>query len=69
MSYGEGRSEELISHVIAGQRDHVFLVSKVETDLPIGSDGETMVIQSAGMTFVSMEKHYTCSGPPNGSFE
>ena len=31
-SYGEGRSEELISHVIAGQRDHVFLVSKVETD-------------------------------------
>jgi diketogulonate reductase-like aldo/keto reductase len=31
-SYGEGRSEELISHVIAGQRDRVFLVSKVETD-------------------------------------
>jgi diketogulonate reductase-like aldo/keto reductase len=27
--YGEGRSEELISHVIAGQRQHVFLVSKV----------------------------------------
>src|SRR5215467_15190927 len=31
-SYGEGRSEELISHVIAGQRDRVFLVYKVETD-------------------------------------
>jgi len=31
-SYGEGRSEELISHVIAGQRDRVFLVSKVETN-------------------------------------
>jgi diketogulonate reductase-like aldo/keto reductase len=31
-SYGEGRSEDLISHVIAGQRDRVFLVSKVETD-------------------------------------
>ena len=28
--YGNGRSEELISHVIAGQRDRVFLVSKVE---------------------------------------
>jgi diketogulonate reductase-like aldo/keto reductase len=28
--YGDGRSEELISHVIAGQRDRVFLVSKVE---------------------------------------
>jgi diketogulonate reductase-like aldo/keto reductase len=27
--YGNGRSEELISHVIAGQRDRVFLVSKV----------------------------------------
>ncbi len=27
--YGEGRSEELIKHVIAGQRDRVFLVSKV----------------------------------------
>jgi diketogulonate reductase-like aldo/keto reductase len=29
-NYGDGRSEELINHVIAGQRDHVFLVSKVE---------------------------------------
>jgi diketogulonate reductase-like aldo/keto reductase len=27
--YGNGRSEELIGRVIAGQRDHVFLVSKV----------------------------------------
>ena len=31
-NYGEGRSEELINHAIAGQRDRVFLVSKVETD-------------------------------------
>jgi diketogulonate reductase-like aldo/keto reductase len=31
-NYGEGRSEKLISGVIAGQRDRVFLVSKVETD-------------------------------------
>ena len=31
-NYGEGRSEEVINHVIAGQRDRVFLVSKVETD-------------------------------------
>jgi diketogulonate reductase-like aldo/keto reductase len=30
--YGDGRSEELISHVIAGQRDRVFLVSKVMPD-------------------------------------
>ncbi len=27
--YGDGRSEKLINHVIAGQRDRVFLVSKV----------------------------------------
>ena len=31
-NYGEGRSEELISRVIAGQRKRIFLVSKVETD-------------------------------------
>ena len=31
-NYGNGRSEELISHVIAGQRDRVFLVSKVEAN-------------------------------------
>ena len=31
-NYGQGRSEELIGHAIAGQRDRVFLVSKVETN-------------------------------------
>jgi len=31
-AYSNGHSEELIGRVIAGQRDHVFLVSKV---LPI----------------------------------
>jgi diketogulonate reductase-like aldo/keto reductase len=31
-NYGNGRSEELLSHVIAGQRDRVFLVSKVEAN-------------------------------------
>jgi diketogulonate reductase-like aldo/keto reductase len=31
-NYGNGRSEKLIGHAIAGQRDRVFLVSKVETD-------------------------------------
>ena len=31
-NYGNGRSEELISHVIAGQRDRLFLVSKVEAN-------------------------------------
>src|SRR5580658_5189875 len=31
-NYGDGRSEELIGHALAGQRDRVFLVSKVETN-------------------------------------
>jgi len=29
-NYGNGRSEELIGHAIAGQRDRVFLVTKVD---------------------------------------
>ena len=31
-NYGNGRSEKLIGRAIAGQRDSVFLVSKVEAD-------------------------------------
>ena len=31
-NYGEGRSEELIKRVIAGQRDRAFVVSKVEAE-------------------------------------
>jgi len=36
-NYGDGRSEELIGHAIAGQRDRVFLVSKVETNHVAGN--------------------------------
>ena len=35
--YGNGRSEKLIGHVITGQRDRVFLVSKVEPDHVTGN--------------------------------
>jgi diketogulonate reductase-like aldo/keto reductase len=38
--YSNGHSEELISHVIAGQRDHVVLVSKVPPNHAMG-DGLT----------------------------
>jgi diketogulonate reductase-like aldo/keto reductase len=31
-NYGRGRSEEFLSRVLAGQRDRIFLVSKVEGD-------------------------------------
>jgi diketogulonate reductase-like aldo/keto reductase len=37
-NYGSGRSEQLIGRVIAGQRDRIFLVSKVEDD-EVSGDG------------------------------
>jgi len=36
-NYSNGRSEELVGHAIAGQRDRVFLVSKVETNHVTGN--------------------------------
>src|SRR5277367_867576 len=45
-NYGDGRSEELISHAIAGQRDRVFLVSKVETNHVTG-DGIARACESS----------------------
>jgi diketogulonate reductase-like aldo/keto reductase len=37
-NYGNGRSEEFISHAVAGQRERIFLVSKVEGD-EVSGDG------------------------------
>ena len=37
-NYGRGKSEEFLSHVIADQRDRIFLVSKVEGD-EVSGDG------------------------------
>jgi diketogulonate reductase-like aldo/keto reductase len=37
-NYGNGRSEEFLSHVIANQRDRIFLVSKVEGN-EVSGDG------------------------------
>jgi len=37
-NYGNGRSEEFLSHVIASQRDRIFLVSKVEGN-EVSGDG------------------------------
>jgi diketogulonate reductase-like aldo/keto reductase len=37
-NYGNGRSEQFIGHVIAGQRDSTFVVSKVEGD-QVSGDG------------------------------
>src|SRR6516165_2360125 len=35
--YGDGRSEKLIGHAIAGQRDRAFVVSKVEANQVTGN--------------------------------
>ena len=37
-NYGNGRSEQFIGHAIAGQRDRIFLVSKVESN-EVSGDG------------------------------
>jgi diketogulonate reductase-like aldo/keto reductase len=45
-NYGNGRSEKLISHVLAGERDRVFLVSKVEGD-EVSGDGIARACQAS----------------------
>ena len=52
-NYGDGRSEKFIGRVIAGQRDRVFLVSKVQEDeivksSPATGAGEQMVLTPRG---------------------
>ena len=37
-NYGSGRSEQFLNHVIAGQRDRIYLVSKVEAN-EVSGDG------------------------------
>jgi diketogulonate reductase-like aldo/keto reductase len=37
-NYGNGRSEQLLSHVLTGERERIFLVSKVEAD-EVSGDG------------------------------
>jgi diketogulonate reductase-like aldo/keto reductase len=37
-NYGHGRSEQFLAHVLAGQRDKIYLVSKVEGD-EVSGDG------------------------------
>jgi len=53
-NYGEGRSEKFVGRVIAGQRDRVFIVSKVQEDeivrtwpAAVGA-GEQMILPAKG---------------------
>jgi diketogulonate reductase-like aldo/keto reductase len=45
-NYGNGRSEKLIGRAIAGQRDRVFLVSKVEAN-EVSGDGMARACQAS----------------------
>ena len=68
-NYGNGRSEKLIGRAIAGQRDHVFLVSKVEADEASG-DGMARACQASlsrlGTNFLDL---YLLHWPvPNSQF-
>jgi diketogulonate reductase-like aldo/keto reductase len=45
-NYGDGRSEQLISHVLAGQRERIFLVSKVEAN-QVSGDGIARACQAS----------------------
>jgi diketogulonate reductase-like aldo/keto reductase len=44
-NYGDGSTEQLIGHVMAGQRDRIFLVSKVEADT-VFSDGADGIVRA-----------------------
>ena len=45
-NYGHGRSEEFLSHALTGQRDRIYLVSKVEAD-EVGGDGIARACQAS----------------------
>ncbi len=45
-NYGNGRSEQFLSHVIANQRDRIFLVSKVEAN-EVSGDGIARACQAS----------------------
>ena len=47
-NYGDGRSERFIGRVIAGHRDRVFLVSKVQEDEIVTRAGEETVLAPKG---------------------
>ena len=68
-NYGEGRSEELIRRVIAGQRDRAFVVSKVEADEVIG-DGMARACQTslARLGIDHLDLYLLHSPTPNGEF-
>ena len=60
--YGSGNAERLISHVIAGQRNRVFLVSKVSVPAPrpVSVPGQYQCQASISARPVSVPCEYQC---------
>jgi diketogulonate reductase-like aldo/keto reductase len=67
--YGNGKSEELIGRVIAGQRDRVFLVSKV-WPTHVGGDGVARACEASlarlGTDYLDLYLLHWPSWPPGG---
>ena len=66
-NYGSGRSEQLVSHVLAGARERVYLVTKVEGD-EVAGDGIARACQASlarlGTDYVDL---YLMHWPPSSS--
>jgi len=68
-NYGDGRSEQFLSHAIAGQRDRIFLVSKVEADEVSGDGVARACAASLGRLGTSYLDLYLLHSPvPNAQF-
>jgi diketogulonate reductase-like aldo/keto reductase len=68
-NYGDGRSEQLIGHAIAGQRDRVYLVSKVEAD-QVSGDGIARACEAslARLATDHLDLYLLHSPVPNAQF-
>jgi hypothetical protein len=68
-NYGEGRSEELIKGVIAGQRDRAFVVSKVEANQVTGNAMALLVTEASLVSVLIISISICCTGQfPTPSF-
>ena len=61
-NYGDGRSEELIGHAIAGQRDRVFLVSKVEAHHVAGTASRALARRASPVLAPTILISTCCTG-------
>jgi diketogulonate reductase-like aldo/keto reductase len=65
--YGEGRSEELIRRVIAGQRDRAFVVSKVER-ADVSGDAMAHACEATRLGIDYLDRYLLHWPTPNAEF-